>query len=93
MVSFNMPREDALIVNDIARRAVMAAARAGVRDTTFMEWSMDIAATHANGCPLRLYELRDADDFNFNHDVFGIRRHIDRKTGKLSGCFVPRFAR
>ena len=33
-----------------------------------------------------------ADDFNFGHDVFGIYRHLDRTTGKLMNCFVPRFA-
>ena len=53
---------------------------------------MDLSACHANGCPLRLNDLLAADDFNFSHDVFGINRHIDRKTGKLNDCFLPRFA-
>lgn len=34
---------------------------------------MDVRATHCNGCPLRLVELADADDFNFAHDLLGIR--------------------
>lgn len=58
-----------------------------------MDWHMDITACHANGCPLRLLELAEADDANFAHDVFGIRRHIDRRTGKLGDCFLPRYAR
>ena len=33
------------------------------------------------------------DDHNFAHDVFGIRRHMNRKTAKLEDHFVPRFFR
>jgi hypothetical protein len=54
---------------------------------------MDLAACHCNGCPLQLTELLDADDFNFSHDIFGIRRHLNRTTGKLDDRFLPRFAR
>lgn len=53
---------------------------------------MDISACHSNGCPLQLQELLDARDSDFNHDVAGIRRHIDRETGKLDGQFWPRYA-
>ena len=27
------------------------------------------------------------------HDVFGIRKHINRRTGELENHFVPRFAK
>ena len=57
-----------------------------------MDAMMDIEACHSNGCPLRLNELLATDDGNFGHDVFGIRRHLDRETGKLGGCFLPRFS-
>lgn len=53
---------------------------------------MDIDACHNNGNPLKLQKLLDADDFNFAHDVFGIRQHIDRHTGQLLDCFVPRYS-
>ncbi len=53
---------------------------------------MDITAAHRNGCPLKLDELLKAEDFDFAHDVFGIRRYINRKTGKLENCFLPRFS-
>ena len=56
-----------------------------------MTADMDISATH-NSCPLKLDELLAADDFNFAHDVFGIFRHINRKTGELRDCFLPRYA-
>ena len=54
---------------------------------------MDITACHLNGCPLRLKDLLEADDFNFVHDVAGIMGRMDRKTGKLTRCFLPRFAK
>jgi hypothetical protein len=75
----------------IAKRAVELGAKSGVKvDYTTME--MDIIACHVNGCPLDLEKLLGADDFNFSHDVFGIRRHIDRETGELGNCFLPRCA-
>lgn len=56
-----------------------------------MEAMMDINACHSNGNPLRLKDLLEADNFNFMHDVFGIRRHINRETGELENLFSPRF--
>ena len=53
---------------------------------------MDVDACHSNGCPLQLQALLAADDFNFAHDVFGIRANINRHTGQLMNCFVPRYA-
>ena len=52
---------------------------------------MDLTATHLNGCPLKLKEFLKADAGNFGHDFFGIRRYLDRETGKLTDCFLPRF--
>ncbi len=75
----------------IAKRAVKMAKQLGI-DYDVMTADMDISATHVNGCPLKLAELRDADDFNFSHDVFGIRRHLNRETGQLEDCFLPRFS-
>lgn len=53
---------------------------------------MDLTACHANGCQLKLAELLDAAPFDFSHDYYGIRLHINRTTGKLEGCFLPRYA-
>jgi hypothetical protein len=88
--SFNVTAQEALLISKIARRAVRLAKKYEV-DYDFMTANMDITACHANGCPLRLGELLNADDGNFGHDVFGIRRHIDRETGKMTSCFLPRF--
>ncbi len=92
-ISFDIPHADRVTVTSIALRAhelekdVLGAAR-----TPILDMEMDITATHANCCPLRLADLLDANDADFAHDVFGIARHLDRSTGKLTGMFVPRFA-
>ena len=54
---------------------------------------MDIEAVHCNGTPLDLQRLLDAPTGTFGHDVFGIQRYINRTTGQLTECFVPRTAR
>lgn len=53
---------------------------------------MDLDCVHFGCCPLKLQELLDANDLNLAHDVFGINRHLDTKTGKLKGFFHPRLA-
>lgn len=86
-VQFNCAPEDHRTIAKIAQRAV-----AMNPDYDFRTADMDVTACHCNGTPLRLTALLGADAFNFAHDVFGIARHIDRETGRLAGCFVPRFA-
>ncbi len=54
--------------------------------------AMDVTAIHLNDTALRLKDLFQSDDFNFTHDILGITRHITRETGKLTNCFLPRFA-
>lgn len=87
-VSFDVSAEDDRIITDIAKRAVNVFPDL---DYVYMNVSMDIAATHANGTPLKLKELLAADDFNFAHDVAGIRNNLNRESGKLENCFLPRF--
>jgi hypothetical protein len=53
---------------------------------------MDITAAHCNGMTLNLTALLNADDANFAHDIGGIVQHINRQTGELENCFVPRYA-
>ena len=90
-VRFNVSPEDARLIADIAHRAFAMALRQKIHDTSLYGWQMDITAVHRNIFPLRLSALLSSDDFNFSHDVFGIRRHLDREAGTLGGCFVPRF--
>lgn len=52
---------------------------------------MDIE--HAdNQFNLRLDDFIKADDINFVHDFCGIQASIDRSTGVIGKCFLPRFA-
>lgn len=53
---------------------------------------MDLTACHMNGTPLRLPVLLHAADGDFIHDIIGIRAHMDRETGQLKDCFLPRYA-
>jgi len=52
---------------------------------------MDVETVHKK-TPLDLERLLAADNFNFSHDIAGIRRHLDRETGKLLNHFIPRFS-
>ena len=90
-VSFDCTKDELRIIREIAKRAHERAAR-NHQEYLLIDAEMDVCATHANGCPLRLEELLGADDFNFAHDVFGIRAHLDRESGTLRDCFLPRFA-
>lgn len=80
------------LIHQIADRAIrMAVGHGGEWDK--IEAHMDIRSAHLD-CGLVLHELLAADDFNFAHDVFGIRGHMDRTKypGKLVDCFLPRYA-
>ena len=80
-----------ILIHQIVERAGEMAKQSGA-PIDFLRMNMDLMATHANGCPLRLSELLAAPDDQFAHDVFGIARYIDRDTGMLDDCFVPRYA-
>ncbi|MDD5106076.1 MAG: hypothetical protein PHC49_10715 [Desulfuromonadaceae bacterium] len=86
-VSFKTTTEEATKIAAIVARATGIYPHINEEDT-----KMDITATHANGCPLDLDKLLAADDSNFLHDVIGIIRHIDRRSGQLINCFLPRYA-
>lgn len=87
-VSFNVTREEAEIIKRIAKRAK---SRCRMLDS-LLTIEMDVTATHANGCPLKLTELEAAPDFDFAHDLCGIRHHLNRETGELMDYFLPRYA-
>ncbi len=81
--------EDFELASSIAKRSM--------QEFEHCEWSvqdilMDVVATHTHGCKLKLQTLLDFDLGDFLHDISGIRRHLDRGTGKLTDCFLPRCA-
>ena len=79
--------QDYELAGDIAVRAATILNKVNVASL-----QMDIVAVHINGCKLKMAEMLKADTSNFMHDVCGIAKHLDRATGKLRDCFVPRYA-
>ena len=86
-VSFKTSPADAALIRKITDRAATI-----IPTLDKQQVSMSLTACHANGCPLRLAELAEADDFNLIHDVGGIHNTVSRKTGRIEGLFWPRFA-
>ena len=90
MISFNATPFETMAAEKVVDRYLRLSGQSRVNKMVYM---MDLLATHANGTPLKLKELAEASDFDLAHDMGGIIRHIDRKTGQLTGCFLPRYAR
>ena len=87
MIDWNTTEEEFELIKKIASRA----------DQIYRGWGMckimmDIETTHCNGCKLRLSELLEANEFDFCHDVSGIDANLNRETGELENCFLPRYA-
>ncbi len=93
MVCFEVSNSEARLINTIAVRAMKMAVAIDAAPCTLLELDMDLTACHANGTPLKLLELATASDGDFGHDVFGIHRHLNRETGEIENCFLPRYAK
>jgi len=91
-VSFAICKPDAGLIRKIVARALIWYNKEGEEAPDRLTLEMDLIAAHLSK-PLRLAELFAADNFNFIHDVAGIHCHMDRRTGKLSNHFSPRFSR
>ena len=88
--SFKVAPLDSAIITVIVERAVLEGICQRINS---LNLNMDVTAAHANGCPLDLAKLAVADIEDFYHDLFGISTHMNRITGELKNCFVPRSAR
>lgn len=88
-ISFKTNEAETRLITSIVERTVAISRKSGLNYEK-MDCRMDITACHANGNLLNLEKLAAFPDFDFCHDVFGIRRHLDRETGKLQNCFSPR---
>lgn len=86
--NFCASRYESFLIRKIVDRAVKN--KAYKRDKLSTE--MDLEACHCNGTPLDLTRLLNAPEFDFWHDLSGIRYHLNRDTGKLMDCFLPRMA-
>ena len=80
-VKFGITPEQAALIDQIVKRD-------GSNDPLTLH--MDLCAVHANGCPLDFGKLLAFSDGDFLHDIRGIQRHINRRTGALGDCFDPR---
>jgi hypothetical protein len=90
--TLKLTKGDCKKIAGIAARAVKVYEKHEVfRDA--QEIKMDLEAVHGGVCPLDLDRLGSFDDFNLLHDVGGIARHLDRRTGELRDLFRPRSAR
>lgn len=92
MVKFTVEPEQQDALDKCVDRALEIADDLGVIYSRG-DCEMDLSACHANGNPMDFKALSEANDFEFVHDVWGIRRHLNRKTGELMDCFSPRFSK
>ncbi len=96
-VQFNATREERKTITLIVDRAAKGGWCRGPKERDHwydaLTMAMDLNACHSNGCPMDFKRMLAADDLDFLHDVSGIARHMDRETGKLKDCFLPRFAK
>lgn len=90
-VSFEITKKDRALILKIVDR-IMARDKTNYLGLERCSVSMDITAAHANGCPMDLARWLGAVNFEFDHDAFGIMEHLDRETGELTDCFLPRYA-
>jgi hypothetical protein len=88
-ISFAATPEEAGLIQQVIDR-IEREGMFGGRSKTDLE--MDLRAAHANGCRLDFQKLLEASPFDFVHDIYGIARHLNRITGQLEHCFVPRCA-
>lgn len=82
-----LKRTDYEAISRIAKRAVSLFPGA---DKLTIE--MDLEAAHKS-VGIDFDKLENFDDFNFMHDIVGIDKNINRNSGELGNCFLPRSAR
>lgn len=91
-VSFDVSNEVMTGIELVAARYQTMLKNHGAPRVDMLTLVMDLTACHANGCPIDWDRLNKADDFTLVHDVSGIQSHINRQTGQLEDCFLPRCA-
>lgn len=90
-ISFDTTRKETNTIRMICDRAQELADELALPFDMMMTM-MDLSALQAGICKLRLDELLHAERMDFIHDVWGIRRHLNRDTGALENHFLPRYA-
>jgi hypothetical protein len=89
-INWNVSRIEYDLIEKIAERALALIPSYPDPKRTLI---MDIQACHCNGCPLDLTGLLAAGDNEFMCEIAGIRKAINRRTGKLTDdAYMPRYA-
>lgn len=90
ILNWDISLEDRAIVLKIVHRAWPQ-----VRDLykSKLDLEMDIVAVHCNHMKLNLLRFAEASQMDFFHDIYGIKDHLNRQTGKLEDHFLPRCCR
>lgn len=93
-ISFEVPGRYYELIHKIALRAdqEIFSQHPDVRQS-IMATEMDLSACYAQGCELDFERLLAAPLSDFQHDILGIRRHLNRETGYLEDFFLPRYAK
>ena len=91
MLKFKTTKVEQMLIEHIATKFYQNVTNTDINYPR-LDLTMDLSAAHSNGCKIDFHKLLDADIGTLGHDILGIRRYIDRKTGKLTQCFVPRCA-
>ena len=81
-----MTNKDSKLIHDIVSRAEKL-----TLISKPLTVDVNIAIAHCKN-PLRLRDWLLTDDGNFMHDIMGICKNINRKTGEMKNCFLPRFS-
>lgn len=83
-----MTKQETDKINQLSKRAV-SFGLIKPKEIASLSIDLELAFEHFN---LDLDKFLKFDDFNFCHDIIGIRQHIDRKNKKFRNCFLPRCA-
>jgi hypothetical protein len=86
MLKLRLANEEFNLIRLIARRACCASPE----DFELTYLMMDITVVHLNSVQLDLEKLLTAPPVTFAHDICGIVNNLDRKTGELLNCFLPK---
>lgn len=89
----NNPETNTILISRIAKRFQKVMNKyAPDHKMEVIDTMMDIEAVN-NYLPIDLPGLLMASDADFNHDCCGIMRHLNRESGTLQDCFVPRYVK
>jgi len=95
-MNWNCTSEEIELIDKIVTRYINMTASGEdkhLHSNDTLHHTMNVEASHCNGCELDLQSLLDSSDRDFRHDMRGIDQNINRKTGELMNYFVPRCAK